>query len=80
MIELKATLESGTQVSISASAPAVITLRRPSHDQREPGDDIMRFPVKEWNEIKVVVQELVIMMGADGDKVSRPPLGLERPG
>ena len=80
MIELKATLEGGTRVAISALDKPIITLRKGSGDQREPSDSVIRFGVEEWAQVQEAVRELILMVGADGDRVPRPPTGSARDG
>ncbi len=72
MVELKATLEGGTRVTLStAQTKPVITLRKSGGDQREP-DPYFSCSVEEWGEIRTAVRELILMVGADGDRVPRP--------
>ncbi len=75
MVELKATLEGGIRVSLSTgTTEPMLTLRKPSGDQREP-DDHFYCSVEEWDEIRIAVRELMLMLGAEGDGVPRPPPG-----
>jgi len=67
MVEVKATLESGTRITLStggAMGGERITLRKSSGDQREP-DPIFYCSLDEWIEIRHAVRELLMMVGAD---------------
>ncbi len=75
VIELKATLQGGTRVSVTALDKPIITLRKSSGDQREPSDSVIRFGLEEWEQILQAVRELILIVGADGDRVPRPPAG-----
>ena len=61
MIELKATLQGGTRVSVTGLNKPVITLRKSSGDQRE-SDSIIHFGLEEWTEVLVAVRELLTMV------------------
>ena len=71
MVELKATLESGTRVSVTALDNPIITLHMSSGDQREP-DHTIWFSVEEWNEVQFAVQKLMNMVIVD--KKPPPPM------
>ncbi len=76
MLELKATFEGGTRVTLStAMTKPVITLRKSSGDQREPGP-YFSCSVEEWNEIQSAVRELVLMVSS----AKEPPPGSVRTG
>ncbi len=65
MLELKATLEGGTRVSLSSGiAGLMITLRKSSSDQREP-DDHFYCGLEEFAEIVSAVRELEVIVGAE---------------
>ena len=72
VIELKATLQGGTQVTVAALDKPIIAIRKPSGDQREPSDSVIRFGLEEWAQVQEAVRELILMVGADGDRVPRP--------
>ncbi len=72
-IELKATLQGGTSIAVMALDKPIITLHKPSGDQRE-GDYNIRFSMLEWEQVLEAVRELMLMVeGRD-----KPTIGSAR--